>query len=240
MKINKTILAGFLACSMVLCSTPMVHATELTGESSESETVIFNEVGEETTLNVDVGIDKTLEIPLTLTAEKDEFYFCTNISPGDTMKAKVIFRNDSNTEDTQVAVTDVINQITDNAKAEDLLDILNLQISIDGTPIYKGAHSKVTTPVTGWINIPIGETVEMEIEIYFPKEADNRFQNAPMDVKWVFETRGDIPPDPEDEKTQTGDDSNHNFGIYFLGGAAICLAGGLLVVSKKKKKDEDK
>lgn len=263
MKNYKNIMAGILAVVMLLCATPMVYATseitsettsEVVSESTDASTdvsvdssevteptepeITTNPVDEKTTLNVEVGVDKTLEIPLTLTAERDAFYFCTNINPGDTMRATVIFKNDSNTEDTQIAVTDVINLLPDDLKALALLDLLELTISIDDSPIYKGVHSKVTKPVTGWINVPIGESVAIDIEIYFPKEADNRYQNANMKVEWVFQARGDVPPDPEE--VETGDESNRNFGMYFLSGAALVgLAGYGLILLKKKKSEKE-
>lgn len=249
--ITKRLFAGLLGLTMIFCATPMVYATsEIVPENPTDTTteVIdenvdvelgFNSVDEQTTLFVEVGMDKTLEIPLKLEAGKDAFYMCANINPGDTMKAKVVFKNDSDVEDAQVSVTDVINLLPDDIKAVALLDLLRLKISVDGSPLYEGPHSKITNPVTNWIPIPKGETIDIDIEIYFPKEADNTYQNANMKVKWVFEARGDIPPDPEEPEIDTGDEGSKNFSMFFLGGAAVCVAGLGLVVLTKKKREEN-
>jgi len=238
---NKTIkrLASmFMALAIILLAlTPMVHATQ---QNTPDETTV---------LYLETTIDKSLTIPLTLEANKDVFYLCANINPGDTMKSHVTFENTSDSE-IQVSIADIINQLTDNPKAKALLDILELSISVNGSPIYKGIHSKVTTPVTGWITLKPGEMLVMDIEIYFPKEADNTYQNSQMEVKWVFEARADVPPDPEKpsettttetttETHQTGDEKMANYGIYLLLGAAAVAAVGIGVVATKKKKEDE-
>lgn len=233
MNIKKLTMAGILSLSALTAATPMVQASEVAPHS----------VAEEQTLNVEVGIDKTLEVPLTINAEHDIFYNCTNFGPGDTLKAKIIFKNTS-TEDIQVAVVDVVNQLTDDAKAVALLDELELQLSVDGELNYKGIHSKVTSPVTNWITVKPGEELPMDIVINMPKTADNKFQNANMLVKWVFQTRADVPPDPveEDEETQTGDEGIQNYGKYLLGAAGVVVVAGVgvMAISKKKKKEDSK
>lgn len=230
MKINKIAMAGILGLSALTAATPTIQATEVAPHS----------VAEEQTLNVEVGIDKSLEIPLTINAEHDVFYNCANFGPGDTLKAKIVFKNTSS-ENVQVAVVDVLNQLTDDKKAVALLDQAELELSVKGELNYKGIHSKVTSPVTNWINVAPGEELPMEIVVKMPKTADNRFQNANMLVKWVFQTRADVPPDPvEDEETVTGDEGIQNYGKYLLGAAGVVVVAGIgvMAISKKKKKDD--
>lgn len=187
------LMSFLMAIAMLLAVTPSVYASESTQPNTVDETTV---------LYLETSIDKSLEIPLKLEANKDVFYLCANINPGDTMKSHVTFENTSDTE-IQVSVADIINQLMDNPKAKALLDILELTISVNGSPIYKGIHSKVTTPVTGWITLKPHEMLMLDIEIHMPKEADNRFQNAEMNVKWVFEARADVPPDPEKPSEST-------------------------------------
>ena len=203
-----------------------------------------NTSAETTVLNVESGIDKKLEIPLKLDAEYDVFYNCKNINPGDTMKATVTFTNPTSTE-VQVSVADVINQLSEDPKATALLEELDLTISFNGSPVFKDKHNKVTTPVTGWMILKPKEKLDMNIEIYFPKEADNRFQNVDMNVKWVFEARADVPPDPTDppeppEETETGDSTNHNYGLYVLmAAAAVAAIAVTMTIVNKKRKSKD-
>lgn len=241
-RITKRIFTGLLSLAIFACSTSMVFASNKVNSSDQS-----------TSLDVEVGIDKKLEVPLTVDAKTDVFYNCPNINPGDTMKSTVIYKNTSK-EDVQVAITDVLNQLTEDKKAIMLLDLLELKVYINGELAYQGPHSKVTTPLTNWITLKGGESIKMDIEIYFPKEADNTYQNSNMKVKWVFEARADVPPDPEEptptppttttttppEKVKTGDDSvRANYGMYLLAGAAVILVAGIGVVALKKKKEDE-
>ena len=73
--ITKRLFAGLLGLTMIFCATPMVYATsEIVPENPTDTTTEvvdenvdvelgFNSVDEQTTLFVEVGMDKTLEIP---------------------------------------------------------------------------------------------------------------------------------------------------------------------------------
>ena len=247
-KIKKTI--ATIMFGIMIFATTNVYAT---ASSQAEEKTKVNSPDETTILDVEVGVDKTLTIPLTLDAKKKEFYFCTNISPGDKMKATVIFKNPRN-EEAQVSVSDVINQLENNKKAVMLLDILDLTINVNNAPMYKGPDSQVTTPVTGWVPVaPKGEA-KMDLIIEVPKTADNTYQNADMNIKWVFEARSDVPPDPVDPTpapgtpgnpsegtpVKTGDYLKDNYMLIILGGAAIAATLGGVIVYKSKKKNINK
>lgn len=195
-------------------------------------------------LTLEVDIDKKLEIPLTLDASTDDFYVNANINPGDILNAEIVFKNDSK-EDIQVRISDVKDQLSTTMSAK-LLDVLDLNIDIDGKTAYKGSHSKVTSPLTQWITLEGGESLTMKVRIEFPKyEADNTFQGAEMKVKYVFEARADIPEDKNTEKIKTGVDdveSSNKMAIALVGGAVVVLGGfvvATIVMKKKRENDED-
>lgn len=194
-------------------------------------------------LYLETNIDKTLEIPLTLKGSTDTFYLNANINPGDIMEAKVLFKNTS-TEDIQVRISDVTDQLgtTDSAA---LLEILNLDITTNGSPIYRGTHNAVTTPLTQWMSLEAGDVLTMTIKVEFPKwEADNNFQGAQMKVKYVFEARADIPLDDldSDEIVKTGvetEENNNPAAIVMIVLAVILLAVFVIIGITKKNKKED-
>lgn len=195
----------------------------------------------------------TTEVPLTMNVSTLEFYFNANINPGDTLEADILMTNDSDKETLQVTISEILNLLGDDDLALDLLDELVLTLEMDGRIIYQGPHSKTTMPVVGWVDVPAGGSISVHISVYFPKEADNRFQNAPMKVKYIFETRIDIP-DPEDtpppetiitETVKTGlDDTNNVNYAMIIVGVGICLVVLyiiiLLILKRKKDDDEDK
>ncbi len=245
-KLKTLTMAGLFGVTALTAVTPAVHATEIKGTTEVTETTENLLIApphlpsEEQTLDVEVGIDKKLEVPLTMNAMEEVFFNCPNINPGDVLKATIVFKNTSK-EQVQVSIVDALNMLTEDRKAIALLDELELEISVNGELNFKGIHSKVTSPVTNWINVPAGGELPMTITVTLPKTADNRFQNALMHVKWVFQTRADVPPDPTDEETQTGDEKKAGYGIYMLGGAAVVLVAGVgvMAISKKKKNDSD-
>lgn len=203
-------------------------------------------------LTLEVDIDKKLDIPLTLDASTDDFYMNANINPGDILNAEVVFKNESK-EDIQVRISDVKDQLSTTMSAK-LLDILDLNIDIDGKTAYKGSHAKVTNPLTQWITLKGGEELTMKVRIEFPKyEADNTFQGAEMKVKYVFEARADIPEDQtttststskSTEKIKTGVDdveSSNKMAVMLVVGAVVVLGGfGVAtIVMKKRREDEE-
>lgn len=205
-------------------------------------------IAADNTLNLETNIDKTLEIPLTLKSSTDTFYVDTNINPGDKMTADVVFRNTSK-EAIQVRIADVADQLN-TTESSALLEVLQLNIQNNGSPIYKGNHKNVTSPLTQWITLNGGSSLTMNIEIEFPKyEADNRFQGSEMKVKYTFEARADVPMDKEtttatsvsSEKVKTGVDEEQQsnpIAIYIIGLAVVIGIGliSLFIVSKKKNK----
>lgn len=237
-------MAGLLGVTALTATTPTLHATEIKDSVESTENSLIapsHSPDEQQTLDVEVGIDKKLEVPLTLNALEEVFFNCPNINPGDVLKATIVFKNTSK-EPVQVSIVDALNTLTEDRKAIALLDELQLEIEVDGQLNFKGVHSKVTSPVTNWINVPAEKELPMTITVTLPKTADNRFQNALMNVKWVFQTRADVPPDPTDEETQTGDEKKNGYGMYLLGGAAVVLVAGVgaMAIGKKKKNDSDK
>lgn len=200
-------------------------------------------------LTVETGIDKTMEIPLTLDADTDEFYVNGNLNPGDVMRATVYFKNTSKSP-VQVRIADVIDQKDDTLSAQ-LMEILNLSISMDGSIIYEGNHKNVTSPMTQWIELDGGDIITMNISVEFPKEeADNTFQGAEMRVKYVFEARADVPPDIEEQETtsanketiKTGveeEQGTNYIAIGIMAGAVVLAVVGLVVSNTMKKKKKD-
>lgn len=205
-------------------------------------------------LVITTNIDKSYEIPLTLDANTEEFYVNYNLNPGDIMNAEVVFKNVSS-EPIQVRIADVTDQLG-TTLSQKLLEVLDLEIEVDGSPVYKGKHDKVTNPLTQWITLNADEAMTMKIRVEFSKyDADNTFQGAEMKVKYAFEARADIPLDAEEapapapapnapkdpETIKTGiNDIDVPLYRWF-----ILAAGGVLVIgmatsyfANKKKKDE--
>lgn len=196
-------------------------------------------------LTLETNIDKSLEIPLTLNGSTDNFYVNANINPGDIMTADVVFKNTSS-EAIQVRISDITDQLNTTESAA-LLEVLDLTITTDGSPIYKGSHKNVTTPLTQWMTLEGGSVLTMNIRIEFPKyEADNSFQGAEMKIKYVFEARADVPMDdidnPEKVKTGVEDESSSNPAAIALIGIAVIVLVVFVVITitkKNKKNDEE-
>lgn len=203
----------------------------------------------EKTLNLETNIDKTLEIPLTLKADTDTFYVDSNINPGDKMTADIVFKNTSK-DAIQVRISDVADQLN-TTESSALLEVLQLNIKNNGTPIYKGNHKNVTTPLTQWITLNGGSSLTMNVEIEFPlEEADNRFQGSEMKVKYTFEARADVPLDAQTtttkipEKLKTGEEGQTQSNPLAVSVIVIAVVLGigiisLTVVSKKKKNNKN-
>lgn len=201
-------------------------------------------------LTLETNINKTLEIPLTLEASTETFYINGNIDPGDTLSADILFINESE-EDIQVRIADVTDQLgTTDSQA--LLDVMDLTITVAGSPIYKGKHSQVTSPLTQWMTLKGGEALNMNVNIELPLwETDNRYQGSDMRVKYVFEARADVQLDSEQpakltEIIKTGVEeavsSNPAALVIIIAAVAVVVAFVANSVSKKfgKKKDDDK
>jgi len=197
-------------------------------------------------LTVITNINKTMEIPLTLDASTDEFYVNGNINPGDVMTADIVFKNVSDSS-IQVRISDVTDQLQ-TTMSQKLLEILDLSIEIDGSPVYKGKHDKVTNPLTQWIELGPNEDMTMKLRIEFSKyEADNTYQGAEMKVKYVFEARADVPLDStlnkNSEKIKTGVDDVYSVNpasIILISSAAVVVFGfAVYVIISRKKKDKN-
>ena len=202
-------------------------------------------------LTVQSGYTPEAEVPLTTKVSTNEFFFNGNINPGDILDANILFENTSEEDRIQITISEIKNLLGDDDLALELLDELELTIKADDKIIYKGPHSKTTTPVIGWIEVNPGETIIVNISVYFPKEADNTYQNAPLNVKYVFESRIDIPNEEETteftEQIKTGIESedapNYSMFILGLGACVIVLYLVTLIIRailKKKKEDKDK
>lgn len=204
-------------------------------------------------LTVSTGYTPEAEVPLNTKVSTNEFYFNGNINPGDTLDANILFENTSDEYAIKITISEILNLLGDDDKAIELLNELQLTISVDEKIIYKGSHGKTTAPVIGWIEIPANGNIVVNISIYFPKEADNTYQNSPLKVKYVFESQIDIPDDfdeevPEfSEKVPTGvddtDDTNYATLIIAIGVSLIILYIIVLIIRailKKKKKEKSK
>lgn len=165
------------------------------------------DVKETQTLNVDVGIDRTIEIPLTLKGDKSQFYLCGNFGPGDTLKGSVVFNNTCS-ETAQISLNNVIKNPPTNSE---LLKYITIDISVDDEPIYKDSleslvelseslhASNPDAILTTWIDVEPHRSITMDIECSVSKfDVDNAFQNAILDTQWVFNARADVPDDPEE------------------------------------------
>lgn len=195
-------------------------------------------------LTLETNIDKTLEIPLTLKGSTDNFYINGNINPGDVMKASVIFKNTSS-ESIQVRISDITDQLNTTDSAA-LLEVLDLTISTNGSPIYKGSHKNVTSPLTQWITLEGGESLTMDVQVEFPKyEADNRFQGSQMKIKYVFEARADVPMDEttESETIKTGveyeSSSNPAAAILLIIAVVVIISFIVVSIKGKNKKNNE-
>lgn len=236
MKFSKKGICGIVAAMLMMSLMPPVDV-----QAKEDLTITAN-------------INKDLEIPLTLDASTEDFYMKGNLNPGDIMSADVVFKNVS-TEPIQVRIADVTDQLN-TTLSKKLLEVLDLEIEVDGSPVYKGKHDKVTNPLTQWITLNSNEEMTMKIRVEFSKyEADNTFQGAEMKVKYAFEARADVPLDEETEapstsimknpekiKTGVDDVSSSNPVAIVISVAAVAIVGGFVIytiASKKKKNDED-
>lgn len=201
-------------------------------------------------LEVKSGYKPKAEVPLTIEVSKPEFYFNGNINPGDVLEADIIFTNTSEKDAIQVTISDIINLLGDDDLSIDFLNQLELTITVDGKVVYQGPHGQTTNPVIGWIQIPPGASITVHIAVQFPKDTDNTYQGAPVKVKYVFESRIDIPEDYDPpkpvprEKIKTGIDGEGNIGyagmILLFGLLVIILYIIYLLIKRKKDKEKEK
>lgn len=239
---NKKRISVVLACFACLLTLVMVTL----GNYIFAEDNTYN-------LTVSTGYTPEAEVPLNTKVSTNEFYFNGNINPGDTLDANILFENTSKEDSIKITISEIINLLGDDDKAIDLLNELQLIISVDEKVIYKGSHGKTTAPVIGWIELPANDSIVVNIAVYFPKEADNTYQDSPLKVKYVFESQIDIPDDfdeetPEfSEKVPTGvddtDDTNYSTLIIAIGIILIVIYILILIIRailKKNKKEKSK
>lgn len=207
--------------------------------------------GQELTVTTTYDADKSQEVPISVEADKEVFYFNSNIDPGDSLNASIKFVNASEKYPVNVTIAEIKNLLSDDRNALEFLGQLDLTISTDdGLIIYQGKHGKTTTPVVGSMEIQPGKDLILHIQVDFPKDADNTFQASEMSVRYIFESRLDIsntdwPDEPPSfpERVQTGlqEGDPATWGMVILAVAAIVLIIVLIIFFiKKKKKDDDK
>ena len=163
------------------------------------------------TLSVDVGIDRTIDIPLTMESDKTQFYLCGNFGPGDTLKGSVIFNNTCS-EPVQISLNNVIKNTPTNTL---LLDYITVDISVNNEPVYKDTLKSLVdlagslhlsnpdATLTTWIDVAPYRSITMDIECYVSKfDVDNAFQDSIVDTQWVFNSRADVPDDPDEPEEE--------------------------------------
>lgn len=175
---------------------------------------------------------------------KDLYLFSLeNLAPGDSWQGKVTVDNDTNTD---MAVS--VYSITSTLKQDTaLFDVLDLRISAAGEEAYCGKYAASGPTVTGYYLIPSGETLDFDIEVFFPGSAGNAYQGKQMDSTWTFDAiyfdedqmpgasepvAPSIPSDPFEDVIKTGMDLSHSnvafFTCLFLFLASGC---GLVMMS---------
>lgn len=208
-------------------------------------------------LNLEVGIDKSLKMPLTLKRDTEQFYLLGNANPGDTLKGSVSIKNTS-AEPAQVALNNVIKNA---GMSEGLLPFVNVTISVGDEPIYSDTlenlinlgKSKTDKSVTlsPWINIEPGKEIVLHIECNISRDLDNEFQAAVLDTNWIFDARADVPEDPEEiEETTPGKDyyevievnkdgavttGQKILGIVVVSTLLVLAIVAIVITAKKKK-----
>ena len=209
-------------------------------------------------LNLEVGIDKSLKMPLTLKRDTEQFYLLGNANPGDTLKGSVNIKNTS-AEPAQVALSNVVKNA---GMSEGLLPHINVTISVGDDPIYSDTleslihlgESKTDESVTlsPWINVEPGKEIVLHIQCDISRDLDNEFQAAVLDTNWIFDARADVPEDPEEiEETNPGKDyyevievdkddtvttGQRILGIVIVSTLLALAIVAIVITAKKKKK----
>lgn len=195
-----------------------------------------HESGQKQSLTVDFSVaGKPGSYRMDLTPSKDVFFNCPNINPGDRMSAQVMLRNPSPHENIEFSIYNVINLLPEDEKACKLLNELEIKIMLNGVVQYEGPYSSIGTPIMPWVTIAPNKEVKMDIEVYFPIECDNYYQNSKVFTKWIFLARGDLPV-PNDKDTG---DRQKAFILSMLIFLATLAAGMLLLLANRRKEEDE-
>ena len=209
-------------------------------------------------LNLTVGIDKSLKLPLSLNRDTDQFYLLGNMNPGDTLRGSVLIKNDSS-EPAQVALSEVVK----NAGMTPGLDqYVNVSLALGEDVIYTGtmedliraSETKTDSAITltPWLTVEPGAEITLNITCEVSRDLDNEYQGAVLDTNWIFDARADVPEDPEEiDETKPGKDyyevieinnddavttGQRIVGIIAASSVVVLAIVGIVLTAKKKKK----
>lgn len=199
---------------------PATHAAEVTAEQS----TVIQLTG------------RQAEGKYELTTKDLYLFSLENIAPGDSWQGNVTVDNDTSTD---MAVS--VYSITSTLKQDTaLFDVLDLRIMAAGEEAYSGKYAAGGPMVTGYYLIPSGESLDFDIEVFFPGSAGNAYQGKQMDSTWTFDaiyfnenqmpdTSAPVypsdPSDPFEDVVKTGMDLSHS-NVAFFTCLFVFLASG--------------
>lgn len=149
------------------------------------------------------------------------------VAPGDTFTETFYVKNKSG-KSIKVRVCDV-----DNINNSTLYSILKAGWVNEAGTSNLGKFDDLTTD---WFTIGAGQTLGLELDMYFPFELGNDYQGTELRSEFVFECR--VPKDGKVEINNvpyTGD--NSNTALYAT--LAICSGFAIILLLKKRKEDAE-
>ena len=202
------------------------------------ELAMAEEDGEvtETQKNVKLSVEFNGKAHKLIAAPKDFFSNFGKAMPGDVLSDSV---NLSNTTDKTAELffrTDLKNQ---NADQLDLLDKLQLTISMNGKELYSG--NMRADSLNSYISLgkyKKGEAGKLDFTVSVPKELGNAYALKDADVRWIFTVREQTDKDTSGKKNNNPADNSGGSSYDGSGGGAAVEHGGSSSTAPVKTGDD--
>lgn len=155
--------------------------------------------------------DRTVKLEgeenFSLTASEMQLFDFENIAPGDTRTGKLHIENTTDTK-MECRILSVMSYSQDKR----LFDAMRLHITDwNGTDLYTGPYGGNGSDSLAVILLTAHKVRTLNIEVSFPADMGNEYQDAEMDSIWTFEARvfdKKTPSDSGDKGDSKKDDNN--------------------------------
>jgi len=168
-----------------------------------------------------------------------EYYIhCPSVIPGDVYNKRLTIQNlDAGTPESVIPYTLTMRaEPLFNVGPVDLLDVMDLELKLDGQVIYKGrlrgdqGVNMIETPLQLGVYKP-GDQKTLDIKLTARPDWEIGYEVSVAEFKWIFYAWRETPPDaPQTGIAQYG-------AIGLAGGVALMWV--FLILNKKKKEREE-
>ena len=220
MKIKQKLLTISMICIMFLLSIINVNAEEI----SHKTIIDCSKIETRTTLTTK---DKSMDI--------------TGIGPGDSYIQSIVLQNNTN-KDKEIKLESVRNIATDDALFNYLQNTLFYEK--ENKVIFNGTLNNYKDN-NDWIIVKANSEETLQINITFPAEAKNEYQNKDYNAEYTFRVedvnKTDPTPDKTPDKKPGITDENVQTGIikFTCIGALLGLCFSIICLLKLKKLEKE-